>query len=71
MTQETFVPDREQIKLTSAKVQALCLRMDAEILVLDDVIAQLEEDNRRSPVYQYRLNRAKRLLNGNIGVRQD
>ncbi len=56
----------EQIKATSAKVKALCQRMDAELLILDDIIAQLEEDNRRSPLYQYRLNRAKRLLNDNI-----
>ena len=69
MTKKAFVPDMEQIKATSAKVQALCQRMDAEILVLDDIIAQLEEDNRHSPVYQYRLNRAKRLLNGNVAVK--
>jgi DNA replication protein DnaC len=65
MTQEPFTPDIEQIKATSAKVKALCQRMDAEILILDDIIAQLEEENRRSLLYQYRLNRAKRLLNDN------
>jgi hypothetical protein len=63
MTQQPFVPDMEKIKATSAKFKALCQRMDAHILVLDDMIAQLEEDYRRSPLYQYRLNRAKRLLN--------
>ena len=31
MTQEPFTPDMEQIKATSAKVKALCQRMDAEI----------------------------------------
>ena len=71
MTQEPFTPDMEQIKATSAKVKALCQRMDAEILILDDIIAQLEEENRRSPLYQYRLNKAKRLLNSNISVKYE
>ncbi|WP_017295563.1 hypothetical protein [Geminocystis herdmanii] len=62
MTQEKFIPDIEQIKKTSLKFQELCKRMDAEILILDDIIAQLDEQNRNSPVYQYRLNKAKRLL---------
>ncbi|GBF82451.1 hypothetical protein [Aphanothece sacrum] len=69
MTQEAFIPDMEKIKATSAKFKELCQRMDAHILVLDDIIAQLEEENRRSPLYQYRLNRAKRLLNSNISVK--
>ena len=63
MTQEKFTPDIEQVKKTSLKFQALCQRMDAEILILDDIIAQLEEQNRSSPLYKYRLNKAKRLLN--------
>lgn len=62
MTQEKFTPDIEQIKKTSFKFQELCKRMDAEILILDDIIAQLDEQNRNSPLYQYRLNKAKRLL---------
>jgi len=62
MTQEKFIPNIEKIKATSAKVKKLCERMDAEILILDDIIAQLDEQNRSSPVYQYRLNKAKRLL---------
>ncbi len=62
MTQKKFTPDMEQVKATSAKVKILCQRMDAEILILDDIIAQLEEQNRNSPLYKYRLNKAKRLL---------
>ncbi|MBF2056143.1 MAG: hypothetical protein IGQ45_02735 [Cyanobacterium sp. T60_A2020_053] len=62
MTQQPFTPDIEKIKATSAKVKKLCERMDAEILILDDIIAQLDEQNRNSPLYQYRLNKAKRLL---------
>ena len=63
MTPEKFTPDIEQVKKTSLKFQALFKRMDAEILILDDIIAQLEEQNRSSPLYKYRLNKAKRLLN--------
>lgn len=62
MTHKSFTSDLEQVKITSAKVKILCQRMDAEILILDDIIAQLEEQNRNSPLYQYRLNKAKRLL---------
>ncbi len=69
MTQKPFTPDIEQIKVTSAKFKALFERMDAQILVLDDIIAQLEEENRRSPLYKYRLNKAKRLLNSDISVK--
>ncbi len=63
MTQEQFTPDIEQVKKTSLKFQELFKRMDAEILILDDIIAQLDEQNRASPLYIYRLNKAKRLLN--------
>ncbi len=65
MTQEKFIPDIEQVKKTSIKFQELFKRMDAEILILDDIMAQLDEQNRSSPLYIYRLNKAKRLLNNN------
>ena len=61
-TQKSFTPDIEQVKATSAEVKILCQRIDAEILILDDIITQLEEQNRNSSLYQYRLNKAKRLL---------
>lgn len=63
MTQENFVPDLEKLKETSAKVREICKRADAGISILDDLIAQLEEEIRSSTLYQYRLNKAKRLLN--------
>jgi hypothetical protein len=68
MTQEKFTPDMEQIKKTSLKFQELFKRMDAEILILDDIIAQLDEQNRNSPLSQYRLNKAKRLLKMESGM---
>ena len=62
MTQAQFTPDIEQIKATYLKFQELFKRMDAEIIILDDIIAQIEADIRTSTLYQYRLNKAKRLL---------
>ncbi len=62
MTPEKFTPDMEQIKKTSLKFQEICKRMDAQILILDDIIAQLDEQNKNSLLYQNRLNKAKRLL---------
>jgi hypothetical protein len=71
MTQEAFVPDIEKIKATSAKVKVLCERMDAEILILDDIIAQLDEQIRSSPLYIYRLNKAKRLLSNKQEISEE
>lgn len=63
MTDKPQPPDIEKVKQRSAKIREICKRADANILILDDIIAQLEEDIRSSPVYQYRLKRAKQLLN--------
>jgi hypothetical protein len=63
MTEEPKLPDIEKVKQTSAKVKEICRRADAGILILDDLIAQLEENIRSSPLYRYRLNKAKELLN--------
>jgi hypothetical protein len=63
MTQEQFTPDIEQIKQTSLKFQEVFKRMDAGIAILDDLIVQIDSDIRSSKLYQYRLNKAKRMLN--------
>lgn len=63
MTEQRQPPDIDKVKQTSAKIREICKRADANILILDDIIAQLEEDIRSSPVCQYRLKRAKQLLN--------
>jgi len=59
MTQSTFSPSSEQIQATSKKVNLLCQKIDAEVIILDDIIAQLEVDLNASKLYQYRLSRAK------------
>jgi hypothetical protein len=63
MTQQFLPPDLESVKQRAARVEEICKRADAGILVLDDLIAQLEQDIRSSSLYRYRLNKAKRLLN--------
>ncbi len=63
MTDQPPPPDLETVMQRAAKVQSICKRSDASILVLDDLIAQLEQDIRSSSLYRYRLNRAKHLLN--------
>jgi hypothetical protein len=55
--------EKPKVKQTSAKVKELCQRANAGILILEDLIAQLEENIRSSALYRYRLNKAKRLLN--------
>ena len=62
MTEKPQPPDIEKVKQRAAKVQEICKRADANILILDDIIAQLDENIRSSPVYQYRLKRAKQLV---------
>lgn len=65
MTEQRQLPDIEKVKKTSTKIQAICNRVDANILILDEIIAQLEEGIRQQPIYRYRLKRAKGLLNLN------
>jgi hypothetical protein len=62
MNQPITVPDSETVARSVARWQEVCNRLDALNVLLDEAIAQVEEDNRRSPLYQYRLERAKKLL---------
>ena len=63
MTKNHQLPDLARVKARSVKIQEICKRADANILVLDEIIAMLEENIRSSPMYKSRLRRAKRLLN--------
>jgi hypothetical protein len=63
MTQQISPPDLETVKRRAAQVQDICKRADASILILDDLIAQVEQNIRSSSPYRYRLNKAKHLLN--------
>ena len=63
MKQSNFSPNSEQIQATSNKVSLLCQKIDAEIIILDDIIAQLETNFQASKLYQHRLNKAKSYRN--------
>lgn len=41
MTEISPIPSLEKVKQRAAKVQKTCRRADAEILILDELIAQL------------------------------
>lgn len=62
MTQQPRIPDPETRARTLARLREACEMLDALNLFMDDAIAQIEAENRKSPLYVYRLQRAKRLL---------
>lgn len=62
MTASAKLPDPEKIQQGVEKSREACKLLDALNLILDDAIAQIEAENRRSPLYVYRLKRAKHLL---------
>lgn len=62
MTQQPRIPDPETKARSVARLREACEMLDALNLFLDDAIAQIEAENRKSPLYAYRLQRAKRLL---------
>jgi predicted transcriptional regulator len=63
MTQQTSLPDLETVKRRASQVQNICERADVGILILDDLIAQVEQNIRSSSTYRYRLSKEKHSLN--------
>ena len=55
MTEQRQPPSIEKVKERSVKIQEICKRADANILILDYIIAQLEEGIRQQPLNRYRL----------------
>jgi hypothetical protein len=62
MNKKPYPPSLERVKQRAVKVQEICQKADAGILILDEIIAQLEEKNHHSSLSVYRLNKAKQLL---------
>lgn len=62
MTQQSQPPDLEKVKQTAAKLHDICIMFDAQIMVLDELIAQVEAQNRNNPINVYRREKGKRLL---------
>jgi hypothetical protein len=63
MTQFSHPPSLERVKARAAKFQGVMQRADANLVILDHIIAELEADIRKQPMYLNRLKKAKQLLN--------
>ena len=59
-------PSVEKVNQRAIRVRQLCQRADAEIVVLDDLIVQLQDQDRSSPLHHYRLNKAKLFLEHSV-----
>ena len=62
MTEKAKLPSPEAINRATDRLSKACDMLDALNVFLDDALAQIEAENRKSPLYVYRLQRAKRLL---------
>lgn len=62
MTQQSQLPDLEKVGQRAARMQEICLMFDAQIMILDELIAQVEAENRNNPMNVYRREKGKRLL---------
>ena len=62
MTQKLQQPDLARVKARAAKFQEVMQRSDANLVILDHIIAELEADIRKQPMYLRRLQKAKELL---------
>ncbi|MBW4618405.1 MAG: hypothetical protein KME17_03335 [Cyanosarcina radialis HA8281-LM2] len=62
MTDRSIAPNLERIEQRSAKMKEICLMFDAQIALLDEAIAQLETENRHSPIEVYRQKKLERPI---------
>jgi alpha-D-ribose 1-methylphosphonate 5-triphosphate synthase subunit PhnL len=62
MTEQPQPPSLEKVKQRAARMQEICLMFDYQIMVLDELIAQVEAENRDNPINVYRREKGKRLL---------
>ena len=62
MNNQPKIPEPETVQRHVERLREICQGFDAANLVFDEVIARLEADNRRSHLYNSRLENAKKLL---------
>ena len=62
MTQTPQVPDPEKVKQRVARMREICQMFDAQILILDELIADVEAQNRNNPINLRRREKGKRLV---------
>ena len=62
MNKQPKIPDLKVRERSSAKMREISMMFDAQIMVLDELIARVEAQNRQNRVSVYRQERGKRLL---------
>lgn len=62
MNNKPRIPDAQTRALSVARMREISTMFDAQIMLLDELIAKLEADNRNNPINVYRRERGKRLL---------
>lgn len=60
------IPNPEGFQRAAKRLRETCRELDALNLQLDELIAKVEDDIRRSPLTQYRLKKAKQLTESAI-----
>ncbi len=63
MNQPSQTPNPEKIKQTASRLRDICTMFDAQILILDELIAQVEAENRNHPLNYTKKMKGKALLN--------
>ncbi|MDV2996476.1 MAG: hypothetical protein N4J56_006130 [Chroococcidiopsis sp. SAG 2025] len=62
MNQPLKFPDAAKVKQRAARMREICLIFDAQIMLLDELIAQVEAANRNNPINIHRREKGKLLL---------
>lgn len=62
MNQHSQIPNLDVRERSSAKMREISMMFDAQILVLDELIARVESQNSQNSVNAYRQERGKRLF---------
>lgn len=62
MNQQPKIPDKATRERSIAKMREISMMFDAQIMVLDELIARVEAQNRQSSINIYRQKQGKRLL---------
>ena len=60
------IPNPEGFQRAAKRLQETCRELDTLNLQLDELIAKVEADIRRSPLTQYRLKRAKQFTESTV-----
>ena len=62
MNNQPRIPDAETRAKSVARLRDVCYMFDAQNMLLDELIAQVEAENRNNLLNVYRRNRGQRLL---------